>query len=352
MEGYPELKLDHLRRITDCTGIIQHSIYSLPDRETGYTTDDNARALVVALRLLEMGFETDVVLPLAEIYLGFLRHAQKQRGTFHNYMSYNRSFADDEGSEDCFGRAVWACGCAARRRAGDGLGPTARLMLERAIPRLDELQAVRARAYAILGLSAYLQSYPNEGVVRSRIEALSAGLVKALERASRGRWQWFEDRLTYSNAILPGALFRAYAATQRGLWLEAAETSLGFLSRVLWRKDFVKLVGNQGWYLKGKTPAEYDEQPVDAGYLVQAYAWAYLATRKDEYLERARGAYEWFHGRNINRVPVYEELTGGCYDGLTPDGVNLNQGAESLLAFLLARLALQECQVAREGVAA
>jgi len=303
------------------------------------------------LRLHETGGEPDV-LPLAETYLGFLRHAQTPRGTFHNYMSYNRSFVDEEGSEDCFGRAVWACGQAVRSQPGDSLGWTAQLLLERAFPRLDELQAIRARAYTILGLSAYLQSYPNEGQVRSWLDAMSTGLVKALERSSRGCWQWFEDRLTYSNAILPGALFRAYAVTQRGLWLEAAETSLGFLSRVLWRKDFVKLVGNQGWYLKGRTPAEYDEQPVDAGCLVQAYAWAYLATRKDEYLERARLAYEWFHGRNLNRAAVYDEVTGGCFDGLTPTGVNLNQGAESLLAFLLARLALQECQMAREGVAA
>lgn len=351
MDGYPELKLDHLRRMTDCTGIIQHSIYSLPDRETGYTTDDNARALIAALRLHEMGHAPDT-LSLAGTYLGFLRHAQTPRGTFHNYMSYNRCFADAEGSEDCFGRAVWACGHAVRSQPGDSLGLTAQLLLERALPRLGELQALRASAYAILGLSAYLQAYPGEGQARSWLDAMSGSLVRALERSSRGRWQWFEDRLTYSNAILPAALFRAYVVTQRGLWLEAAETGLGFLSRVLWRKDFVKLVGNQGWYLKGKTPAEYDEQPVDAGCLVQAYAWAYLATRKDEYLERARLAYDWFHGSNLNRVPLYDEMTGGCYDGLTPTGVNLNQGAESMLAFLLARLALQECQMAREGAAA
>lgn len=351
METHSDLDIRHLKRLTDCTGIIQHATYSLPDRRTGYTTDDNARALIVALKLYNRNADAGI-LSLAETYLTFLRYAQRSDGRFHNYMNYARRFVDRWGSEDCCGRAVWACGYTLSCDPPRALALTARRILEAALPWAASLSAPRAQACAILGLHHYLSVHSADDKVRACLRQHADALVAAYRRETRGRWQWFEDRLTYANALMPAALFVAHETTAEKRYLEVAEKALSFLCRVQWRRDHFKLVGNRGWYPRGGRLAEYDEQPLDAAALVQAFTAAYRVTRKDEYFTRAQQACDWFHGRNAGQQSLYDRETGGCYDGLTPDGVNLNQGAESLLALLLAHLDIRESREAREGAAA
>ena len=350
-EAPAEPKLDHLARMTDGTGMIQHAVYSLPDRATGYTTDDNARALVAALKVYETA-GSGLALRLAETYLGFLIHAQLPCGRFHNLMGYDRRFLDRVGSEDSIGRAVWGTGYACSSRAGVRLGLAAARVLERALPWLTELEAPRARAFAALGLYHYLSACTADRTALATLHALADSLVESLRCSSVGQWRWFEDTLTYSNAIMPTALLRAYArAGDRG-HLEAGLGALEFLTRHLWRDGYLKLVGHAGWYPRGGSPAEFDEQPVDAADMVQAYAAAYSVTGDPAHHDLALAAMDWFFGRNALGLPLYDPGTGGCYDGLTPTGVNLNQGAESLVSFLLAHFAAEECREQRRRAVA
>lgn len=344
------LKLDHLFRMTDSTGIIQHAVHSLPDLQTGYTTDDNARALICSVKIHSQT-GTPEVYGLAETYLAFLNYVQREDGLFHNFVDYSRAFCDEIGSEDSFGRSMWALGYTVYAKPQDRLGLVAELLFRKALPRSVEIEALRARAFTLLGLAHYIRRCPGNRDAEKILEALADSLVRDFRRNCEPDWQWFEDKLTYSNGVLPTSLFAAYETALHPDYLHVAVTSLSFLSSKLWRDGYLKLVGNAGWFRRGLEPAEYDEQPVDAGCMVQAYMAAFNATGEMEYLRLARGALEWFFGRNFRSEPVYDPDTGGCFDGLTPSGVNRNQGAESLLAFLLSLLALRECREAQVDVA-
>lgn len=337
----PELKLDHLLRLTDCTGIIQHAAYTLPDRATGYTTDDNARALIAALRVHEAVGDPRA-LGLAERYLGFLAWVQNGRGGFRNFVAYDRRFLEEEGSEDAFGRAFWALGCTLGMGEGFALARNARRLAEAALPRAGRLRSPRARAFTLLGLAEWLEAGGRDPRIRALLRRLADGLVRQYRTYAGPGWRWFEDLLTYSNGVLPLALFVACAAGGGRDHLAVAVESLDFLGEVLFRDGPLRLVGNRGWYPRGGAPALFDEQPEDAGAMVLAYAAAHRVTGRDEYRRLAGDAFAWFLGRNALGVALYDPATGGCCDGLTPDGPNLNQGAESLLAYLLAHLALGE----------
>jgi hypothetical protein len=346
---YPLLSLEHLHRLTDETGIIQHAKYHLPHRATGYTTDDNARALLAAVQLYQNGGGGEA-LELAEIYLAFLHYAQLPSGRFHNFMHYDRSWADQVGSEDSYGRALWALGATAAALAGQGGGALAREVFLKALPWVVRLQSPRAQAFSLLGLTEYLGVFTHEEPVKSGAATVVQKLVTAFHREATSDWPWFEDRLTYSNAILPAALFAAYRRLGGHELLDVAQRSLAFLARVSWRGNYFKLVGCHGWYIRGGKPADWDEQPEDAACLVLAYALAYRATGRKAYLRRAHAAFEWFLGRNARGEPLYNPTTGGCHDGLTATGVNANQGAESLLAFMLSHMQITALEEARGKV--
>lgn len=347
----PDLKLDHLMRMTDCTGIIQHAVYSLPDRATGYSTDDNARALIAALKVFERTRHPQA-LELAERYLAFLAHAQNGQGKYRNFVDYSRRFLEEEGSEDSFGRATWACGVALSAEAGAGLARNAHRLIETSWRWLPRLDAPRARAFTLAGLY-HLIGDPSGGLpVQAQVVRLADSLVRQYRRYSHPGWRWFEDLLAYSNGVLPMALFLAYRVAGRKAHLAVAVESLAFLTDVLFADGVMRLVGNRGWYRRGGERAVFDEQPEDAGLMVLAYIAAAQATGKDEYFRLAEDAFAWFLGRNTHGCPLYDPRTGGCYDGLTPEGVNENQGAESLLAYLLAYLALLEVRSEQEKGAA
>lgn len=346
-KSYPELDLSHLRRLTDSTGIIQHAVHALPDYRTGYTTDDNARALIAALQAYQHTRD-ETCLALAETYLGFLQYAQRPDGKWHNFVDYTRCFLDEEGSEDSFGRAVWALGYLIASLPDHFLGRVAREMLERALPWVESLHYPRAKAFSLLGLGYYHLTFPQEKLVRT-VHALAEWFPAALKREEGPGWRWFEPQLTYSNAILPAGLIMAYRVTGHNPYWEAAARSLDFLTELHLNNGHVKLVGNKGWYYRGAEPAVFDEQPEDAGCLVLAYTLAYLIGREAEYARLAEKAFLWFLGQNELGVSMYDAASGGCFDGLTPSGVNPNRGAESLLAYLLARLAMETLAQLREG---
>lgn len=349
MARLPEFNHNHLLRLTDCTGIIQHATYALPDRQTGYTTDDNARALLVSLQAYQQWAEPEF-LKLAEIYLAFLNLAQKPSGWFHNFFDYQRRYLDENGSDDSFGRSLWACGYAAMAMPDHYLGQASQAIIEKALPAVRRLKSLRGKAYTLLGLSYYYQGPGENAAVLQLVRNLTDDLLAAYNATRDREWQWFEDILLYSNAILPMSMFLAYEVTEADAYLQAGKSTLEFLTRVLWADGYFNLVGNDGWYPRGGKMALFDQQPVDAGYLVQAYSVAYRVTGQRQYMDLAETAFNWFLGQNIAGLPLYDETTGGCRDGLTPNGVNPNQGAESLLAYLLSRLAMESWQRARVAV--
>jgi len=320
----------HLLNITDDTGLFQHCRYSVPDRMHGYTLDDNVRALIVAA-----GSEHPALLARLDTYLSFVMYCQRPDGLFRNFMGYDRRFLEEVGSADSQGRTVWALGvlyqqCPAYR-------PLVEPMLKAALPHLSAITHLRAKAFAILGLHFYLQANPFDQAVQAQLERLADDLQACWQtNPKETSWQWFEDALTYENARLPQAMFAAFLTTGRKVYLETARQATAFLEKIQFERGYLKLVGNQGWLQRGQKLAEYDEQPVDAGALVEMFAMAYQATRDNSYRELAHQAFGWYLGRNCNNLALYEPISGGCYDALTKKGVNLNQGAESVLSYQMA----------------
>ncbi len=339
----PELRLDHLRLLTDDVGIIQHTVHGIPDRAHGYSADDVGRALAVVCRLWEETPREAArrrLLPLATSYLAFLHHAETPDGHFHNFMGYDRRFLDERGSGDTLGRVVWGLGWAVRVAPTAGIRALAAQMIERTRPRLAELTPLRSRAYAICGLAA-TRNPEDEGLIRH----LAEGIVAAYEATASEAWSWFEERLTYGNAKVCEALLHAHRRTGEPRYREVALAALDHLTACQLTEGpggeaYFDLVGNRGWYARDGARAHFDQQPIDAGYLVEAYVMAHQVTGEERYMELAHTAFEWFLGRNRLHEPLYDFSTGACGDGLEEGGVNHNQGAESTLCYLLARLAL------------
>ena len=342
----PELRLDHLLRLTDDTGIIQHATFSVPMRESGYCVDDNARALLVALRADRLNSSPDTK-RLLTTYLSFLLAAQGADGAFRNFMSYSRVYGRESVSDDCIGRALWALGAAVQGARDEGYRLLARQMFERGLRFVDEL-GPRGSALTMLGLVSFLTAHPEVGPAMALLRRLTERLVETFGREATPDWRWFESKLTYDNALLPLALFRASATLQDRAALRVAEESLGFLERTCFRDDRLVLIGNAGWHARDGARASADEQPIDAAAFVLAFRGAYLTTSDHRYLKRMRESFGWFLGANRLGLSTYDTATAGCRDGLGATALNLNQGAESTVSFLLSLIEMLE--LAGEGL--
>jgi glycosyltransferase involved in cell wall biosynthesis len=336
----PELRLDHLVRLTDDTGIIQHATFSVPARTSGYCVDDNARALIVALAAERLQTSPEAR-RLVTTYLAYLHHAQSADGRFRNLLRYDRTFEPSADSDDCLGRAMWALGTAVRLATDDGHRRLSRDMFERALPRTAEL-GPRGTAATILGLASFLTVDGRPGLARATLDRLAAKLVALYQDEARDGWHWFEPALTYDNAMIPLALFKAFALTGDRSCLRVAREALEFLEEVCFPGRDMILVGNAGWHERGGARADADEQAIDAAAFVLAFRGAYLATGDRHYVGRMREAFAWFLGGNRLGVALYDPTSGGCRDGLGATEPNQNQGAESTVCFLMALLEMHE----------
>jgi hypothetical protein len=342
-----ELALDHLDRLTDSTGLIQHAIYNVPRRESGYTTDDNARALRLCTRL--WGRQPDErMLRRVTGYLSFLEFARRPGGGFHNFLSYQRHWLDAEGSGDCQGQAVRALAEVLGSALPDDYRTLARELVDAVLPALADLRSIRAQAYIILAWG-HLWAAGVKDIDPLQAVAWSAAqrLVESYDRARRPDWQWFESRMTYANAVLPHALFVAALRWPKETFLEVAEASFTFLDSVTTAENVFWPIGNSGWYLHGQDKACYDQQPVEAATMADAALAAYALLNEEKYLAAFRRTREWFHGENSVGRPVADVRRGACHDGLRASGVNRNQGAESTLAYLWTEVRHLEVQQAR-----
>jgi len=342
----PELRLDHLLRLTDDTGIIQHATYTVPARHSGYCVDDNARALIVALHADRLN-GTPETRRLITTYLSYLLCSQGEDGHFKNFMSYDRTFDAGPPSEDCTGRAIWALGTTVRFAADQGCRLLAREMLERALASTNDL-GPRGAALVVLGLANLLAVEPGAAGVRDRLDGLATKLVQRYQDEATDDWRWFEPTLTYDNAMIPLALFAAYRVTGERVSLRVAREALDFLETICFTGDRLLLIGNTGWHSRGGKKPETDEQAIDAAAFVLAFRGAYLATGDHHYLRRMREAFAWFLGSNRLGLPLYDFATAGCRDGLGTSEPNQNEGAESTICFLMAHLGMLE--LAGEGL--
>jgi glycosyltransferase involved in cell wall biosynthesis len=339
----PELRTKHLEAMTDDTGILQHSIFSVPNAREGYTTDDNARALIVST-----GLDHSLVCndesqhrKLSQRYLAFLWLAfNAETGRFMNFLSYDRKWLESIGSEDSHGRAIWALGTVLGQSKDAGLRGAAGRLFEAAVPSALAFTSPRAWAFSVLGMQAYLERFPGDRAIQGVRNALANRLLDIYERSSTSIWHWFEKSLSYSNARLPQALVLAGQRSSNRRMVEAGIEALQWLVTAQHRGDpeiFVP-VGSSGFYREGEEKARFDQQPVEACATISACLEAFRITHDEQWRTEAGRVFGWFLGKNDLQVPLYDATTGGCRDGLHPDRVNENQGAESTLSFLMALL--------------
>jgi hypothetical protein len=347
----PELNTDHMLRMTDDTGMLQHAIFSVPNSSEGYTTDDNARALIVSAILDESSSHSSARhhRSLSHRYLAFLWLAlHSDTGRFRNFLGYDRQWLENTGSEDSHGRALWAVGTVLGHSQNAGLRGAAGRLFEAAVPAALSFTSPRAWSYCILGMQAYLDWFPGDRAIQGVRNTLAGRLLDIYERSHTSTWRWFEKFLSYANARLPQALILAGRRSDNKRMIDAGIESLRWLVAEQHREDddiFVP-IGSNGFYTVEGEKARFDQQPVEACATISACLEAYHLTSEQYWLEEARRVFCWFIGKNDLQTPLYDETTGGCRDGLHPDRVNMNQGAESTLSFLMALLELQRAQVA------
>jgi hypothetical protein len=351
----PALKLDYLSRLTDDTGIVQHAIFTIPNRAEGYTTDDNARALIFAVLVAEAEPpETTGRAPSPSVtpdfsfrYLSFLEHAfNPAKGRFRNFLGYDLHWNEAVGSEDCHGRALWGLGTVLGRSKDQGLRSATGRLFESSFPAAVEFRSPRAWAYTLLGIQSYLDSYPGDRDAQKIRSSLARRLLDMYESIRSRDWKWFENIVAYGNARLPQAMLLVGSACADDRMISAGLEALDWLLNTQHREaggHFVP-IGSQGFYRQGGEKARFDQQPIEAAGTVSAALLAYRLTGDSRWRKEAWSAFNWFLGDNDLEVSLYDSVTGGCRDGLHPDRANENQGAESTLSFLMAHQEMRALQ--------
>jgi glycosyltransferase involved in cell wall biosynthesis len=340
----PEMKLDHLKTLTDDTGILQHATHTVPDRIHGYCTDDNARALLVAAMSRKYLPTPDRRLDsLSNHYLSFLLYAfNVEKGRFRDFMTYARQWTEEVGSEDAHGRALWGLGKSVVFFDNPGELATSITLFNKALKAVEHFDSPRALAFALVGIHAYLHKFSGDSEVRRIREILADRLFNQFKNNATKSWPWLESSLNYANGKLPHALLLSGQWMQRRDMIDMGLRSLEWLLTIQTEKGHFVPIGNKGWYEKGGPKARFDQQPVEANAMIEACVEAFNIIRDKAWLDNAVMCFNWFLGNNDLNMPLYDPKTGGCRDGLMADGINQNEGAESCLAWLLSLMTLQK----------
>ena len=340
----PAINLDHLKQMTSNIGIIQFSKINQPDFSTGYTLDDNARALVAVCMYFKMTGD-EKYLYYIQKYLNFIKYCQQPGGAFLNYVDKDKHFTEQNKTanlEDSNGRAVWALGYLISLI---DLLPTkiileADRIIEKSLHSFDEVHSTRAMAFAIKGLYYYQRTIKSPENI-TLITILANRLVQMYKHESNEKWEWFEGYLTYANSIIPEAMIYAWLLTGEIIYKDIAISSFNFLLRRTFNRNGIEVISNKQWLKKGQEPGKFGEQPIDVAYTIMTLSKFYDVFADEEYHQKMETAFNWFLGNNRLHQIVYNPCTGGCYDGLEEANVNLNQGAESTVSYLMARLTIE-----------
>ncbi|TGC09818.1 glycosyltransferase family 4 protein [Methanolobus halotolerans] len=346
----PKTKLDYMISMTDDVGIFQHATFGVPSRRHGYSTDDVGRGLVALTRAMSGNDRIRDIKKLVTLYLSYLDHAQTEKGHFHNFMSYDRKFLDDKGSDDTFGRALYGLGhvCACSLLP-DNLRSHALGMIRRSRPVMDEIHAPRAKAYTMSGLYEILDKGIDKDIFLPVFIRYADHLTGLYEDNRQDDWEWFEPEVTYGNAKMCEVLMLAYNLTGNPKYRDTGIKTLDFLTELQWNGEFFDLVGNEGWCKYKCEKALFGQQPIDAAYLTEAYVTAYELTRRERYFQLANRSIEYFLGRNRLNAVMYDHESGAVCDGLDMKGMNPNQGAESVVCFIMALEMLTRYSEKTEG---
>jgi hypothetical protein len=343
-KSYP--MLDHLVAMTDDTGMIQHATHDIPNRATGYCTDDIARALIVAVTASRRTATESIGKRLVTTYLAYLHDSQTPDGWFHNFMGYDRTWQDHRGTADSFGRALWGLGHCMRFAPRDSWRRIAGRIFDAALPRVDELDHLRSRAYAALGIAHALEAPETDRrSLRAALAAAVQPIADAFAREAGPGWEWCEPFLTYDNARLPEALIRAGQALGDVRLTDTGLRMLAFYAGVVIEDGIFVPVGNDGWFRRGGTKARFGQQPIEAAGMIDASLAADAVSSDPIHLRNAEIAFDWFFGANTAGAALISN--GGCCDGIDPQGTNPNMGAESTLAYLQSAMAIVRPSAAR-----
>ena len=340
----PEMKLDHLKTLTDDTGILQHATHTVPDRDHGYCTDDNARALMVAAMGREFSHtDSKCFDSLSSQYLSFLLHSfSDEKGRFRNCMTYERQWTEEVGSEDAHGRALWGIGKSVDFLDNPGQKAMSMTLFNKAIKAVEHFKSPRAIAFALVGIHAYLHKFSGDSEVRRVREIIANRLFDQFKNNATESWPWLENALNYANGKLSHALLLSGQWMQRRDMVDMGLRSLKWLLTIQTEDNHFIPIGNNGWYEKGGTKTRFDQQPIEANAIIGACVEAFNITRDKTWIDNAVMCFNWFLGHNDLNMPLYDPKTGGCRDGLMADGINQNEGAESTLAWLLSLMTLQK----------
>jgi hypothetical protein len=340
----PEINLSHVKKMTTDFGMIQFCIINQPDLATGYTLDDNARALIaLCMHYEKTGDKADI--PYIERYLNVIRYCQQPEGNFLNYVDTEHGFTEQnsENLSDSNGRAIWALGFILSKQHlfSKELIETADTIFQRALFCVEAMHSTRAMAFVIKGL--YYYNLEKKSLADTHLlTQLADRLVQMYRHEAEPNWHWFESYLTYGNSILPEAMLCAYLDTGDVVYRDIAKESFDFLLSLTFNESRIKVISNRGWLHKGREAEEHGEQPIDVAYTILALQAFYTVFKEKNYKTKMETAFNWFLGNNHLHQIIYNPLTGGCYDGLEDTHVNLNQGAESTLSYLMARLTIKK----------
>ena len=338
----PPINLLHLFNMTDDVGLFQFAHLTIPDRNFGYTLDDNARALIVCSWLIKQRY-TKKIQSLINIYLAFMKKCQHKDGSFVNYIGYNEKTPTEQNNkenlEDAQARALWALSeIMDNQTLPDHIIAQAKTMFLLSLEKGLNLSHIRAKALAIKSFALAQVILPEKRkLLLECIKKYADSLLVSLKENSVNTWVWFEDKLTYNNALLPESLFIAGSCIKNSLYTEKGILALEFLVKETFSADMYMPIGQSHWYAVNEKRSQYDQQPEEPASMISALSLAYKTIHNEEYKNLARKCFSWFLGNNSLNKPLYDEKTGGCCDGLQPNRVNANQGAESLISYLMSR---------------
>ena len=333
----PPFSLVHINRLTDDTGIIQHAKYGIPNLKEGYCLDDNARALLMVLMAFRQ-MKDDRALELSPVYLSYIHYMQNPDGTFRNFLSFNRAFLDEVGSEDSFGRTIWALGYLLGNPPNDAYFQAGSGLFIHATRNFENLKSIRGIANTMIGICYYLKTNPSDDSMTERLRNMAFKLMTHYQENETAEWKWFESLLAYDNGILPLALLHAAGILNDDRVTDVALITMDFLTTHTLKDNYLSIIGNEKWFKKEGARSVFAQQPIDAMAMVLMYHQAYHLTKDKDYIKKLYTSFLWFLGENDLRMSLYDFETKGCCDGFESYGVNRNQGAESSLAYLISHL--------------
>ena len=333
----PPFSLTHINRLTDDTGIIQHAKFGIPNLKEGYCLDDNSRALLMVLMAYKQ-FKDLRALELSPVYLSYIHYMQNADGTFRNFLSFSRNFLDEVGSEDSFGRTIWALGYLLANAPNDAYYQTGKLVFFNASTNFEKLSSIRSIANTMIGISYYLKSNPSDDSMTERLRNMANILIRHYKENETPDWKWFESLLAYDNGILPLAMLHSAKILNDTKITKTALRSMEFLTEHTLKDNYLSIIGNEKWFKREGERSVFAQQPIDAMAMVLMYHQAFHLTKNKEFLNKLYTSFLWFLGENDLRMSLYDFETKGCCDGFESYGVNRNQGAESSLAYLISHL--------------